>query len=84
MKSRTVTATEANRSFSRLLDAVRRGERVEITSHGRKLAVLSPAESDSDRDERRAAAYAELRRHWQTVKPVTVGSWTREDLNARD
>ena len=35
----TVTATEANRSLSRLLREVERGKRVVITSHGRKVAV---------------------------------------------
>jgi prevent-host-death family protein len=84
MKISTVTATEANRSFSRVLDAIRRGEHVEITSHGRSLALVSPVESDAARKERRAAAYAELKRHWATVTPVTVGPWTRDDLNARD
>src|SRR4029079_10499559 len=46
MKTSAVTATEANRSFSKLLRAVQRGERIEITSHGRTVAVLAPAESE--------------------------------------
>ena len=84
MKIQTVTATEANRSFSRLLDAVKRGARIAITSHGRTVAVVSPPESAAEEKARRAAAYAELKRHWAGLRPVTVGPWTREDLNARD
>ena len=35
----TVTATEANRSLSKLLREIARGKRVVITSHGREVAV---------------------------------------------
>jgi len=82
--TQTVTATEANRSFSRLLAAVKRGERVEITSHGETVAVVSQPEADLVEKARRDAAYADLKRHLSSLKPVTVGRWTRDDLNARD
>lgn len=84
MTVETMTATEANRSFSRLLDAVKRGKRIAITSHGRTIAVVSPPETAAEEKARRAAAYAELKRHWASLTPVTVGPWTRDDLNARD
>ncbi len=83
MKTQTVTATEANRSFSRLLDAVKRGERVEITSRGRKVAVMSPAELDEPTREERLAALEVLKKRWATQEHVTIGPWTREDANAR-
>jgi len=85
--TRTVTATEANRSFSRLLRAVERGERVEITSHGRKVAELRPVEDEEDVEEarkRRLEALEVLKKRWATQERITVGTWTREELYERD
>lgn len=84
MKTSTVTATEANRSFSKLLRAVARGEKVEITSHGRKIAVLSPAEIDVPTHEERLKALEKLRKRWAEREFVVVGPWTREELYERD
>jgi prevent-host-death family protein len=39
---RTVTATEASRSFAALLDEVERGGSVIVTRGGRRVAVLAP------------------------------------------
>ncbi len=80
----TVTATEANRSLSRLLREVARGKRVEITSHGRKVAVLSPAEQERPTREQRLAALAKLQKRWATQEHITIGPWTREELYERD
>ena len=84
MKTTTMTATEANRSFSRLLDAVKRGERVEITSHGRKIAVLSPAELPGPTRAQRLASLEVLKERWAKQPHITVGPWNRDELNARD
>jgi len=43
MPDGTVSATEANRQFSKLLRAVEDGDRVTITKDGRPVAVLIPA-----------------------------------------
>lgn len=83
MKTSTVTATEANRSFSKLLRAVEQGEKVEITSHGRKIAVLAPVEDEAARKERQLAALAKLEKRWAEREFTVVGPWTRDDLNAR-
>ena len=80
----TVTATEANRSLSKLLREVARGKCVEITSHGRKVAVLSPAEMPGPTREQRLAALEVLKKRWATQEFVTVGPWTRDELNRRD
>ena len=40
---RTVTATEASRSFAALLDEVERGETVVVTRGGRRIASIGPA-----------------------------------------
>jgi antitoxin (DNA-binding transcriptional repressor) of toxin-antitoxin stability system len=39
---RTVTATEASRSFAALLDQVEQGETVVVTRGGRRVAVMGP------------------------------------------
>lgn len=81
----TVSATEANRSLSRLLREVARGRRVVITSHGRKVAVLSPAdEPEKPTREQRLAALERLKQSWATQEHVTVGPWTRDELYERD
>ncbi len=40
---RTVTATEASRSFAALLDEVERGETVVVTRGGKRIASIGPA-----------------------------------------
>jgi prevent-host-death family protein len=51
---RTITATEASRGFSELLDAVELGETVVITRGNRALAQIAPAPSRTGRDLRAA------------------------------
>jgi prevent-host-death family protein len=52
---RTVTAREANQSFSKLLADVEAGETVVITKHGRRVAELKPVDMpDEDEASRRA------------------------------
>ena len=80
----TVTATEANRSLSRLLREVARGKRVVITSHGRKEAVMSPADQQAPTREQRLAALEKLKETWATQEHITIGPWTREELYERD
>ena len=40
---RTLTATEASRSFAALLDEVEAGETVVVTRGGRRIAAIGPA-----------------------------------------
>lgn len=83
MKISSVTASEANRSFSKLLRAVEQGERVEITSHGRKVAVLAPVEQDMPTREQRLAALEKLKKRWAKQEFKVIGPWTREELYER-
>ncbi len=83
----TVSAAEANRSFSKLLRAAKSGMRVTITSHGEPVAELGPvgrASREIAERERRRIAIERLREHWNSVTPVIAGSWRREDLYERD
>ena len=80
----TVTATEANRSFSKLLRQVGEGKRVCVTSHGEVVATISAPDRQDEERLRRLAAVEVLRKRWATQPHVTVGPWTREELYERD
>ena len=51
---RTVTATEASRRFSDLLDAVERGESVTVTRGNRPVAEIRPVHRRTGKDLRAA------------------------------
>jgi prevent-host-death family protein len=53
---RTMTATEASRNFSDLLDAIERGESVTITRGNHPVAEISPARRRTGADLRTALA----------------------------
>ena len=53
---RTMTATEASRKFSDLLDAIERGETITITRGNRAVAEIRPARRRTGVDLRRALA----------------------------
>jgi len=78
---RSVSAADANRKFSELLRGVRKGRRYIVTSHGKPVAKLVPA----DVDERTVqSARAVLFERLQSQKPVKLRRagrrWTREEL----
>ena len=75
--SETITATEANREFSRILREVRDGKTYVITSHGQPVARLAPtAEDELAREEARRQLFERLR----SQPPRTVEPWTRDEL----
>jgi len=53
-----MTASEASRNFSALLDAIEAGETVVVTRGGRPVATMRPAERDT------GAAFADVLRRW--------------------
>ena len=78
---RTVSAREANQSFSRLLQAVVEGEDVVITRRGKPVARLAPIEAATTDAERQAEIdrlIAHLREGVDLGEPVT---WTRDELH---
>jgi prevent-host-death family protein len=80
----TVSAAEANRSFSRLLRGVREGRSYVVTAHGRPIARLIPA-AEGDAKERRvreAALHALLERVAKQPT-IDIGPWTRDELYER-
>jgi prevent-host-death family protein len=73
---KVVSAADANRNFSQLLQGVRRGRVYVVTSHGKPVARLSPLEENGAEAGARASLLERLRK--QTA--VRIGHWTREEL----
>lgn len=74
---KTITASEANRSFSKMLRVVAGGESYTIVSRGRAVAALHPAGMETSR--RSLAKTALLER--LVKQPVLEDrGWTREEL----
>jgi prevent-host-death family protein len=74
---KSVSAADANRNFSRLLEGVRRGKSYVVTSHGRPVAKLVPFdEAAATREEAWKALMDRLDK-----QPVQdIGPWTRDEL----
>ena len=80
---RSVSAREANQSFSKLLQAVVEGEEVVITRRGKPVARLAPIESPLTSEERQAEIDRIIAHFYEGVdlgEPVT---WTRDELYER-
>ena len=79
--SKTVSAADANRDFSKLLRDVRNGLSVVITSHGKPVAKIVPFVAQ---DRVRAAAKATLLARLRSQRAINIGRWTRDELYERD
>lgn len=76
--SATITASQANQQFSRLLQRVREGEVITVTSRGRPVAELRPI-VEGGREERRRKL-DELTRFLAEQPVRYTGPWTRDEL----
>lgn len=72
---RTVSATDANRHFSRLLHDVQTGEVVTVTSRGVPVATILPATLTPERDDAKAALLARLK-----AQPAAGVTFRRDEL----
>jgi prevent-host-death family protein len=75
---KTVTATEANRDFSKILEHVTSGKSVGITKRGKVVATMSPA-----RDFESAAAQQAVRDHFVQLRKqplLGIARGTRDEL----
>ena len=72
----SISAAEANRSFSRLLRGVREGRSYVVTSHGRPVARIVPVSSDEARSE----AFSALLKRLERQPSLNVPRWTRDEL----
>ncbi len=76
---RTVSAAEANRHFSKLLRAVQAGERVVITSRGKPVAEMTPANDMADTDAVRRRAVDEFIARLRAQPALNLPRATRDD-----
>jgi prevent-host-death family protein len=74
---KAVSAADANRKFSQLLQNVRRGRSYVVTSHGKPIARISPVDGAGKIETgARESLLVRLRR-----QPVMkAGRWTRDEL----
>jgi prevent-host-death family protein len=76
-----ISAADANRKFSLLLRGVREGRSYVVTSHGKAVARIVPA----DRDETVATnARMALLSRLKKQPVVRAARWTRDELYERD
>jgi len=84
----TITAREANHSFSRILAGVQEGKEYVVTLHGKPVAKISPT-ADIERPRSRELtpdqeqALAELFAILRTAQPGEPGKMTREEMHER-
>jgi prevent-host-death family protein len=78
---RKISASEANRRFSHLLQRVREGHSYVATIHGKPVAKISPFEvNEEDRAHAREILFARL---WSQAA-VKAPRWTRDELYEDD
>jgi len=74
---RAISATDANRNFSRLLHGIRKGYSYVVTSHGKPIAKVIPM---AERDKVAAGARSALLARLRSQRVVDVDRWTRDEL----
>jgi prevent-host-death family protein len=75
-----ISAADANREFSRLLQGVKKGNSYIVTSHGAPVAKIAPVAASSRLAEKaRALLLARL----EAQPVVEISRWTREELYSR-
>jgi len=72
-----VSAADANRTFSKLLRGVREGRSYLVTSHGKAVARIVPADKNGQVSR---AARAALMKRLRGERVVTIGRWNRDEL----
>jgi prevent-host-death family protein len=73
----SVSAAEANRSFSHILREVRGGASFVVTAHGKPVARIVPCEPA---DAARTAARTALLQRLRGQAAEDIGPWRRDDL----
>lgn len=74
---KSVSAADANRKFSKLLQGVREGQSYVVTSHGKAVARIVPAEENGGATR---GARAALLKRLRSEPVVTIGRWSRDEL----
>jgi prevent-host-death family protein len=74
---KTISAAEANRKFSQLLQGVREGRSYVVTSHGKPVAKISPIDEN---EKMKARAWETLLDRLRRQPVMKVRRWTRDEL----
>lgn len=72
-----ISAADANRKFSLILRGVREGQSYVVTSHGRPVARIVPADK---RENVATGARKTLLSRLERQPVVNAGRWTRDEL----
>lgn len=80
---KTISAADANRGFSQLLRDVKEGQSFVITSHGKPVAKIVPAQPAPSAEER-AAAWTKLFDRLDRQPALNLGRFDRAELYERD
>ena len=74
---KAVSAADANRKFSKLLQGVREGQSYVVTSHGKPVARIVPVEKNGGIFR---GARAALIKRLRSEPVLTIGRWNRDEL----
>jgi prevent-host-death family protein len=78
---KTVSAADANRKFSELLRGVRKGRTYIVTSHGKPVAKISPADAEDVIKYKARAAFLDRLASQELPKGAAPNvRWTRDEL----
>jgi len=79
--NKVVTASEANRSFSKLLGEVDKGHEITVTNHGKVVARIVPPSDEAKAKEKamREKAWHELMDHLEKQPAMNSGPWSRDE-----
>lgn len=77
---KTISAADANRHFSKLLRDVTAGETVVVTSRGKPVARIEPANPDECELARREKAFAKLMARLRSQPAMNLGKFNRDEL----
>ena len=72
-----VSAADANRNFSQILQGVREGRSFVVTSHGKPVARISPIQENAHLA---LGARDALLERLQSQPAVVAGRWNRDEL----
>lgn len=74
---KAISAADANRKFSKLLQSVREGHSYIVTSHGKPLAKIVPV---GHRDPLQVSSRSALLARLRSQPVVKASRWTRDEL----
>jgi prevent-host-death family protein len=82
MGMKQITATEANRRFSKVLSEVCKGEEYVVTSRGTPVARITPVVAEKERP---AEARKKLFERLDSQEPMNIPvTWRRDDIYEDD